>query len=341
MHSKRTSITREPSWYSGGTMGGRWDTVLYCAVLCCTVLCCTVLCCTVLYCAVLCCTVLYCAVLCCAVLCCAVLCCAVLCCAVLCCAVLCCAVLCCTVLCCAVLCCTVLYSHCTVLYSYCTHALYSYCTHTVLILYSPCTVPTMHCTHHALYCTHHALYCTHHALYCTYYTLAIYNGDHGWKLGDNDQWAKMTNFEHATRIPLVMASPGLTAGRAPQLVEAIDIYPTIVDEAMRGVTNAAATTTATTSPATASGLLPLAAMPPCPISHPSSRLIDWCTEGTSLSSACTVHHAPVLMSHHTPQVPASPPSSVLPPSSSASLLTGAMRLTLSSPVQSILEREVE
>ena len=63
------------------------------------------------------------------------------------------------------------------------------------------------------------------------YVLAVW-GDHGWHLGDNDVWAKMTNFEHGTKIPLMIGCPGgKCVGRTPALVESIDIYPTLLEEA--------------------------------------------------------------------------------------------------------------
>ena len=31
-------------------------------------------------------------------------------------------------------------------------------------------------------------------------TIVVLWGDHGWQLGDNNLWSKMTCFEHATRI---------------------------------------------------------------------------------------------------------------------------------------------
>ena len=34
-------------------------------------------------------------------------------------------------------------------------------------------------------------------------------GDHGYALGDNDEWAKQTNFEHATKIPFMIHVPGM------------------------------------------------------------------------------------------------------------------------------------
>lgn len=64
-------------------------------------------------------------------------------------------------------------------------------------------------------------------------TIIVLWGDHGFQLGEHGFWCKHTNFEVATRIPLVIASPSIKAvegGRATtQLVEAIDIYPTLCE----------------------------------------------------------------------------------------------------------------
>ena len=87
--------------------------------------------------------------------------------------------------------------------------------------------------------------------------------------GDLDQWAKMTNFEHATRIPLIIALPGsgdthvrkdgMRGARSPALVHAQDIFPTLSEEAL-GV-----------------------ALPTCPRLSAASRDVSLCTEGRSLS----------------------------------------------------------
>ena len=62
-------------------------------------------------------------------------------------------------------------------------------------------------------------------------TVIVLWGDHGWQLGDHGLWQKHTNFERATRTPLVVAAPGIgSAGRtcsAP--VEFVDVYPTLAD----------------------------------------------------------------------------------------------------------------
>ncbi len=62
-------------------------------------------------------------------------------------------------------------------------------------------------------------------------TVVVLWGDHGWQLGDHGLWHKHTNFEMATRAPLIVSVPnGSSGGRkclAP--VEFVDIYPTLAE----------------------------------------------------------------------------------------------------------------
>lgn len=60
-------------------------------------------------------------------------------------------------------------------------------------------------------------------------TLIILCSDHGWHLGEHSAWGKMTNFEIATRVPLMISGPGIKAGRTRSLAELVDLYPTICD----------------------------------------------------------------------------------------------------------------
>ncbi|MFM7245547.1 MAG: sulfatase [Planctomycetaceae bacterium] len=61
-------------------------------------------------------------------------------------------------------------------------------------------------------------------------TVVVLWGDHGWQLGDHGLWHKHTNFELATRAPLIIATPGCAAGAtASAPVEFVDVYPTLVD----------------------------------------------------------------------------------------------------------------
>ena len=59
-------------------------------------------------------------------------------------------------------------------------------------------------------------------------TVVVLWGDHGWHLGDHGQWCKHTNFESATRAPLILASPRIDGGkRTRRLAEFVDIYPSV------------------------------------------------------------------------------------------------------------------
>lgn len=62
-------------------------------------------------------------------------------------------------------------------------------------------------------------------------TIVILWGDHGWHLGDQGMWCKHTNFEVATRAPMIIRVPGQPAAGAKTnaLAEFVDIYPTLCD----------------------------------------------------------------------------------------------------------------
>jgi iduronate 2-sulfatase len=59
--------------------------------------------------------------------------------------------------------------------------------------------------------------------------IVILWSDHGWHLGEQSAWGKMTNFEIATRVPLIIDAPGISSARTDAIAELVDLYPTICD----------------------------------------------------------------------------------------------------------------
>lgn len=63
-------------------------------------------------------------------------------------------------------------------------------------------------------------------------TIIVLWGDHGWHLGEFGLWGKNTNFEDATRVPLIVVDPRVKSARETKcnaLVGLIDLYPTLCE----------------------------------------------------------------------------------------------------------------
>eukprot|EP01006_Ploeotia_vitrea_P066210 TRINITY_DN94530_c0_g1_i1.p1 TRINITY_DN94530_c0_g1~~TRINITY_DN94530_c0_g1_i1.p1 ORF type:complete len:521 (+),score=67.26 TRINITY_DN94530_c0_g1_i1:45-1607(+) len=97
-------------------------------------------------------------------------------------------------------------------------------------------------------------------------------GDHGYQLGDNNEWAKQDCFEHATRIPWMMKLPrhhpkfaNFTPGRTSTFIEEVDLFPTLTELVLDDE------------------------LPRCSLNVNTSRKTEICTEGFSF--------APVLLNH--------------------------------------------
>uniref|UniRef100_A0A8C6K3B0 Iduronate 2-sulfatase n=1 Tax=Nothobranchius furzeri TaxID=105023 RepID=A0A8C6K3B0_NOTFU len=84
-------------------------------------------------------------------------------------------------------------------------------------------------------------------------TMVVFTSDHGWSLGEHGEWAKYSNFDVATRVPLIMFVPGVTTyhnwlwestfpfidvfsqseqtifgeGLVRNMVELVDVFPTV------------------------------------------------------------------------------------------------------------------
>ena len=86
--------------------------------------------------------------------------------------------------------------------------------------------------------------------------------------GDNNQYGKHTNFEHATRIPFMMKLPtatwpGFRPGRTSALVENVDLFPTLAELGAQ------------------------APLKTCPVDAVRSRATKECTEGLSFAPLLT------------------------------------------------------
>jgi arylsulfatase A-like enzyme len=62
-------------------------------------------------------------------------------------------------------------------------------------------------------------------------TVVVLWSDHGWQLGEKQQWRKFTLWERSCRVVMTIMAPGVSrrAGECDRTVELLDIYPTLVD----------------------------------------------------------------------------------------------------------------
>jgi len=58
-------------------------------------------------------------------------------------------------------------------------------------------------------------------------TVIILLSDHGFHLGEHKLWAKVTNYDESSRVPLLLAGPGVSPAVIEQPVELVDVYPTL------------------------------------------------------------------------------------------------------------------
>ncbi|MCB0565813.1 MAG: sulfatase [Phaeodactylibacter sp.] len=62
-------------------------------------------------------------------------------------------------------------------------------------------------------------------------TIVVFLSDHGYHAGEHGQFGKWTNFEIGTRVPLIIAAPGMAEPGVPtnSIAELVDLYPTLLD----------------------------------------------------------------------------------------------------------------
>jgi arylsulfatase A-like enzyme len=61
-------------------------------------------------------------------------------------------------------------------------------------------------------------------------TVVVLWSDHGYHLGEKNRFAKQSLWERSTRVPLIIAKPGLPQGQtSPRPVSLMDVYPTLLE----------------------------------------------------------------------------------------------------------------
>lgn len=58
-------------------------------------------------------------------------------------------------------------------------------------------------------------------------TIVVLISDHGFHLGEKNHWTKSTFWDRATRVPMIVAGPGVRPGTSVRTVSLVDLFPTL------------------------------------------------------------------------------------------------------------------
>jgi iduronate 2-sulfatase len=61
-------------------------------------------------------------------------------------------------------------------------------------------------------------------------TIITFVGDHGYHIGEHQQWGKTSNFEYDAHVPFLISAPSIgKVGQTKSLAELLDLFPTLVE----------------------------------------------------------------------------------------------------------------